>query len=92
MKNQIICSAIKMPDGYIVRGHRHNDCFHTIAGIPKYKEARKEERLEQGFMTSENKFVDRKEAIIIAVNGGQLNINMDNLIEQNLRLYSENLW
>lgn len=39
MAEQLICSAILMPDGYVVRGHRHNDCFRTIDGIPRYPRA-----------------------------------------------------
>lgn len=57
MKEVIICSAIMLHDGYIVRGHRHNDCIRTIRGIPRYNiEASVE---NQGFMTSHNRFVDR---------------------------------
>lgn len=52
-----------MHDGYIVRGHRHDDCFKTIAGIPRYR-ADKEGGLwgrRQGFVTSHNRFVNRVE-------------------------------
>jgi len=51
-----------MPDGYIIRGHRHHDCIRTARDIPKYKEKKE---FEQGFMTSDNEFVDRKTARII---------------------------
>lgn len=63
MQEICICAAIKMPDGYIVRGHRHNDCFHTIKGIAKWKNVPDGfyDRLDQGFMTTENRFVDRFE-------------------------------
>ena len=55
-----VCAAIKMPDGYIVRGHRHNDCFRTIQGIQRYKGVNLDS-LPDGFMTTRNRFVDRKE-------------------------------
>ena len=58
----IICAAILMPDGYIVRGHRHNDCIHTRAGYTRYLGQRE---VEQGFMTSRNRFVGREEAYVI---------------------------
>ena len=73
MKELIICAAIKMPDGYIVRGHRHNDALNTARGITKYT---REDVLnsEQGFVTSENRFVNREIAHDIHCNGeyGQL--------------------
>lgn len=73
---KIICSAILMPDGYIIRGHRHHNCIKTAQDIPRYKifPDRNEDkgRCIQGFITSENRFVDRKEAKKIATNAGQL--------------------
>lgn len=56
----VICAAIRMRDGYVIRGHRHCDCFHTASGIPRYADAKG--RVEQGFVTSANRFVDRREA------------------------------
>jgi hypothetical protein len=58
----IICSAVLMGDGYIVRGHRHCDCIHVVAGMPRYVDSL---IVEQGFMTSRNRFVSRKEARVI---------------------------
>jgi len=59
VKELILCSAIIMPDGYIVRGHRHNDCIRTASGIEKYKG---EKDMIQGFLTSRGRFVVREEA------------------------------
>lgn len=52
-----ICAAIKM-GGLIIRGHRHDDCLRNI-------KARRldSEPIVQGFMTSQNRFVDREEAM-----------------------------
>jgi hypothetical protein len=53
---KIICSAIKMSDGTIIRGHRHHDCIRTARDIPRLKEM---QIFEQGFMNSDNEFVER---------------------------------
>lgn len=60
MKEIIICAAVKMPDGFVVRGHRHADCYHNLYGRPKYKEA-VFGKTEEGFITSKNRFVGREE-------------------------------
>lgn len=59
-KEIVICAAIRMKDGYIIRGHRHADCIRTMQGIPKYK---KEWAFgeNQGFVTSTNRYVSRIE-------------------------------
>lgn len=70
----VICAAILMPDGYVIRGHRHNDCFRTAEGmrnvelqegglwIPATLRYPNGGTVEQGFITSRNRFVGRKEA------------------------------
>ncbi len=60
MKEICICAAVKMPDGFIVRGHRHADCYHNLSGRPKYKKAIFH-NTEEGFITSKNRFVSREE-------------------------------
>jgi hypothetical protein len=52
-----LCAAVQFPDGYVVRGHRHHDCFRTAAGIP----GRADGPFVQGFLTSRGRFVDRRE-------------------------------
>lgn len=53
-----ICAAIQLTDGRIIRGHRHDDCIQTAlkwkVELPKHT---------QGFMTSFNRFVDRREGM-----------------------------
>ena len=44
----------------------------------------------QGFLTSNHKFVDRKEALKIAIEAGQIDPNMDTI--RKCGLLSENLW
>ena len=60
-KEIIICSAVKADDGTIYRGHRHGDCIMTIARAGK-KMMRGESEDTQGFITSKNRYVGRKEA------------------------------
>jgi hypothetical protein len=55
-----ICAAVRMNDGYIVRGHRHADAIRTASKIPKYKDERPCLR-NQGFVTSQGRYVDRLE-------------------------------
>lgn len=63
MENEIIiCSAIKMADGTIIKGHRHHDCIRTAREIPRLKEM---QLFEQGFINSRNEFVSREFARII---------------------------
>lgn len=60
-KELIICPAVRMPDGYVVRGHRHNDALGVAAGMPRYEKTKAVD-VKQGFVTSTNRFVDRAEA------------------------------
>lgn len=83
---KIICSAILCPDKYIVRGHRHNDCLRTISEMPRYKGISKGDFI-QGFMTSENRFVDRVEAMQIAKNA----LQVENTINER-ELFSEDIY
>lgn len=57
-----ICAAIKLDDGRIIRGHRHDDCYHTMFKWLGKDTARKVLH-EQGFVTSQNRFVDRHEGM-----------------------------
>lgn len=50
-----------MPDGYIVRGHRHADAIRTGRGIPRYADISTHGD-DHGFVTSKNRYVTRKEA------------------------------
>lgn len=52
MKEVCLCAAVKTVDGYVIRGHRHSDCIRHL----KYHKG-----AVQGFLTSNNRFVDREE-------------------------------
>ena len=88
LKEICICAAIKDTTGYIWRGHRHSDCISSAmeAGrsIPMQKESE-----WQGFVTSNNRFVNRYEGYDLQIaarlpsQGGGY---------RNKRLFSEDLY
>lgn len=61
-KERCICAAIQLKTGAIIRGHRHDSCFLTAMRIPGVGKAGIREA-EQGFITSTNRFVDRREGM-----------------------------
>jgi hypothetical protein len=68
MSEICICAAIKIDDGKIIRGHRHHDCIAIIQanGIGPIGS----EKGEQGFVTSANRFVNRKEGYQLQIAAG----------------------
>lgn len=88
MKEICICAAVKTTDGLIVRGHRHRDCFESIAR--KGKNMSKDFD-SQGFITSKNRYVDREEGFIIQVNSGIKSANPEGYNSLHL-LFSEDLY
>ena len=71
-KEVIICSAIKLADGQIYRGHRHGDCVRAIEDDDSYLERKTEYKGHiQGFMTSMDRFVGREEAMNIFIESGK---------------------
>lgn len=68
-KEIVICAAVRMPDGYIVRGHRHHNAIRTASEIPKYKGIKTWDE-NQGFVTSLNRYVTRKEGYEIQIAAG----------------------
>jgi len=92
----IICSAIKveLPDGEIriFRGHRHTHCIQAMNDELSYfmnrQEINKSVKKTQGFMTSNNEFVDRYQAMKIF---SKINQSENKPLSGN-KLYSENLY
>lgn len=71
---RILCAAIQIRKSkdakpIVIGGYRHGDCFTAASrlGYTAYID-----QDEQGFITSEGRFVDRKEAKQIAKQAGQL--------------------
>ena len=89
----IICAAIKIEGtGKIFYGHRHNHCIEAMNGELSWTMNRQEiskVKKEQGFITNLNRFVDREEAMIIALENNQI---IDKSQINGSLLYSENLY
>lgn len=60
VKEIIICAAIKTSGNVVVRGHRHNDCIKKAFDMSLTSDSIAHRT--EGFITSKNRFVDRKEA------------------------------
>lgn len=98
-KEYILCAAIWFDDGkeyahqpknvktgLVFCGWRHGCIFPQIGGTVKERQDLLIFEKEQGFLTNENRFVDRKEAAKIAIASGQIT-DVDNNY-----LFSEDLW
>lgn len=79
----ILCAALYLQDGkkynyqpkniesgLVVCARRHHNCFAILDLISPYKE--RKAKVIQGFLTSDDNFVDRKEAFKIADEAGQI--------------------
>lgn len=100
---KIMCSAIWVKDenvkyvhyptnityGLVVCGYRHCNCLEHLGNLYDRKHM---VRLGcvQGFLTNNNRFVDRVEARVIAENCGQM-LNNEYTSHGN-ELYSEDVW
>lgn len=77
--------------GIVVKGHRHADIIHTVYNLLGKRTCTNGADCtgehEQGFVTNKGRFVDRKEAMLIARAAGQL-IN----VYATDTLYSEDLY
>lgn len=86
----IVCSAIKFDyNGYplIVCGKRHGDCFKNVSdfmSVDKWNQIGKKSVI-QGFMTDDNKFLNRQQAAVHAEQCGQIKQVQETL-------WSEDLW
>lgn len=91
-KEFIVCSAI-IYNGTIVCGLRHKDCSKIIEGLLDSEHEIVIMRKEQGFLTSLNRFVNRKDALIIAKANKQLIHTMfDDDTDPDRELTSEDLF
>ena len=64
----VLCAAIKYEEVVIPCHHHYNgyEILHEL-GIKNYRD-----KVEEGFITTKNEFLNRKEAFIEAMNCGQL--------------------
>lgn len=90
----ILCAAIHFDDGVrylhqpknietgvVVCGRRHHNVIYNWAQISEGKTRRED---IQGFLTSKDRFVDRKEAGAIAFSVGQISEDTDCLFSEDL--------
>lgn len=91
-KEIVICAAIRMKDGYVIRGHRHCDAILTASKIPRYKEASHAFGNNQGFVTSKNRYVDRLEGARLQKEAGIKSKMPEGLEYLHGELYSEDLY
>jgi len=89
MKEFILCAAICDPnttdmsgEPLIFCGHRHHNILHQSKDVSRKQE-------HQGFLTSTGRFVNRRDALEIAINNNQV---IDNRAIFGGRLFSENLY
>lgn len=94
----IICAAIWFNDmtkhehqpknisyGFVVAGRRHHNCYMTVVDINEVPLKRKAFlNNTQGFLTSDDRFVDRREAAKIAIDAGQVKKHISILFSEDL--------
>ena len=85
-----VCAAVKLLNGYVVRGHRHNDCYRTLQGMERWKNGSVGD-VEDGFMTTKNRFVDRKEGLKLQLAAGIKSVDKEGKYRGD-ELYSEDLY
>ena len=93
MNEIILCSAIDY-NGTIICGHRHGDCYIILRNLNNsILEEDEPGRDKQGFLTSYNRFVDRKEGWKIAKENNQIKFGLKASENgEDSELISENLY
>lgn len=87
----VICAAIRMPDGYIVRGHRHCHCIVTAYAIPRYAENWEcPHGDDQGFVSSRGRYVTREEGLALQLAAGMPSADPSGYRKR--ELFSEDLY
>jgi hypothetical protein len=67
-----LANPYNVDKGIVVVGRRHHNCLHTFNAITKLRSVENEiGHIIEGFLTSNNLFVDRREAAKIAFEAGQ---------------------
>jgi hypothetical protein len=89
----ILCASLNY-DGIIISGHRHSDCYDILRKLkPELKDDELPNREHQGFLTSLNRYVNRKEGWIIAKKNNQIQYGLEASENgEQSALISENLY
>lgn len=98
----IVCSAIYFKDGkkyphqpqnvdsgFVVTGFRHHNVYATMIAMGQNPEEYKKIPMEEGFITSLYRFVDRKKALRIAIRDKQVT---EGHTHSDTELFSEDLY
>lgn len=79
--------------GIVITGHRHGHCIWTLLSLTGKRTVTHAEdaagESKQGFLTSKNRFVDREEGLIIALDQDQV---LDISQIRGKQLFSEDLY
>lgn len=89
MNEICICAAVKTKEGRIIRGHRHSDCLQAIH-TRHLTPAENQHGDGQGFITSLNRYVDRKEGLRLQLEAGIKSVDPSG--KYGSELYSEDLY
>jgi hypothetical protein len=87
-KEICICAAVVAEDGTIVRGQRHGDCLMAIDRMGKKQRSDAD---SQGFVTSRNRYVDRRVGRILQMMAGIKSADKDGYRYSDI-LFSEDLY
>jgi len=90
--NHNVRNPTNITEGVVVLGHRHGDIIQNVYNLLGLRSVENGEnsvgKSEQGFLTNTNRFVDRKEGMIIALNAKQVKneflTNAENLFSEDL--------
>ena len=98
---RVVCAAIHYNDGkphahqpinidtgFVICGLRHHNCISVFSELGGCKTLNKNS--VQGFVTTKNRFVNRMEAMDVAINSGQ--VQERNLKADHIGLFSEDLY
>ena len=81
---------INIKTGFVVCGRRHHNCFMSLQLIFKDLKSmipyKKEGKVIQGFLTTDNRFLNRKESLKVAKSANQVTGTISKV------LTSEDLW
>lgn len=86
------CAAIQFPDGVTFAGKRHCDCLSqinfTFHGKPPFERG----SWVQGFMTTQGRFVDRREAFMMMIDNDLPSACASGYRARLAELFSEDLY
>lgn len=84
IQNEIVYShqPNNILSGLVVCGRRHHNCYMTVSAMrPEFSNC----NVEEGFLTSKNRWIDRREAAALAFDIGQI-------MEPKTILFSEDIY